>query len=257
MPNGMRGSRRGRRTRNLPRNMQANNKRQHRLDFRGIVAHGRADPPRVLLNPWNTITLSTLIVGTETPLNKCVTFTDVESYFMAQTALPTSTRVYRVVACQLWHIIPNGELNNRVRARFYSLINETVLCDIVKVLAQVDDFGTPARNATAKFIWPRTHSSNVFSSTSVEVILRIALEQSQQVLMHLTVLWKPVGGTSTVTSFIPTDSWPEDGKLKGHWKTVPDTMSSLHNAPLYRSIQQDEDELDSNISESFKEIDIS
>lgn len=220
--NGMRGKGNIRQRRRVQNIVQKSNKQQHKLDYRGIISYGRSDPNRVLLNPWNTITLSTIIVGNETPLNKCLTVLDLHNMFIKQTGITALSNVYRIQMVQCWHIIPNGELNNRIRVRFYSLISETASCDLVKVLANVEDFGTPARNATAKFIWPKTHQSNVFSFSSTATVLRLALEQSQQVLLHLQILWKPIGASSTIWRMMQT----------GESIIERDKMSELHNSEV-------------------------
>lgn len=241
--------RRGNRARRnrVPNNMRRHTRFENQRNFRGIVAHGRSDPPRVLLNPWNQITLTTLITGATTPTPVCTAIRDLDTYFVNQTGGATGNRIYRVMEAQFWHIVPNGELNNRVRARFYSLINETTSCDIVKTLAFIDDYGTPARNATAKFIWPSTHSSNVFSATSIEVVTRLTLESSQQVLAHFKVLWKPVGGSSSLTRFNEETRTIE---------IVPDEVSLIDNAPLYRTRRSDDDNYEESISSSISNINI-
>lgn len=230
MPNGMPNRRRSNKPRRLQNSLRRNNRAEHRADFRGLLPHGCTNPPRVLLNPWNTITLRSLIIGTESPSQVCITFATIDGMFAEQTGISSSQRIlYRVQRAQCWHIIPNGELNNRVRARFYSLINETTTCDIIKTLAQIDDFGTPARNATAKFIWPRTHQSNVFSDTSTEVVLRLSLESSQQVLLQITVLWKSIGSTTNIQMHPSAD---------GKHTFSSDPMTKLLNEEIFRSVLQ-------------------
>lgn len=245
MPNGMR-NRRNRSRRTPVQSQMRLQKRQHHLDFTGIVGRGRSDPSRVSLNPWNSITLSTLVVGTSTPSNKCISFVDLDSFFTAQTSL-SAGQLYRVQSAQVWHIIPNGELNNRVRVRFYSLVGTSTSCDIVKVLSNVEDYGTPARNATAKFIWPLTHSSNVFASTNTNVVLRLTLEASQQVLLHIRVLWKPLGASSTVLRCNPQDN---------SWVLTRDEVSNLHNSPLFAISDDKNEENSESISSSLSRLDL-
>jgi len=222
--NGMSNRRKGRRTAQVPGRVSTD-KQRHRLEFRGIVGRGPADPPRVLLTPWNTITLTTLLVGTAAPSNVCLAVADLTTQFTAQTGIAVSSGTgytFRILSSQAWHIIPNGELNNRVRCRYYSLINETTTCSLVHVLAALDDYGTPARNATTKFTWPLTHSSNVFTQTSTETVMRFTLDASQQVLIHTRILWKPQGGTATITRV------QDDGTLC----VVRDEVSALFSEEL-------------------------
>lgn len=220
--NGMSRNRRGTRRPKVS-NPMPRLRLEHRLDFRGVIPRGRTDPPRVLINPWNSLVLSTIIIGAATSSNRCITFTDIDSMVNLQLGTTNASRIYRIRRSQVWHIIPNGELNNRVRVKFYSLISETSSCDIVKTLAACDDYGTPARNATAAFVWPRTHQSNVFSQTSSAVVLRLTLEPAQQVLVHIELLWKPIGGTSTIHKCDPS------GK---HWSIEKDETAHLFHSDL-------------------------
>lgn len=225
----MPGNRSRGRSRRIPIRMRNAAKREHQLDFRGLTPHGRSDPPRALLNPWNQITLVSLVIGGSDLTNKCITIADCDQFLRNQIGATTQfSRAFRIVEAQAWHIIPNGELNNVVRVRFYSLINETTSCDTIKVLSQVEDYGTPARNATAKFIWPRTHSSNVFGGTSTEVVLRLTLEPSQQVLLHIRAMWRGAGGSISKVTTV-------DGKTV----IAADDASVLFNTPLSRDILDD------------------
>jgi hypothetical protein len=117
--------------------------------------------------------------------------------FRIQSGLPSSVEFgLRIVSMQVWHLVPNGELNNLVRVRFFSLIEGTASCSLTDTLAQVEDQGTIVRNASAKFVWPKTHSSNTFPSVSTRIFSRLTLGAGQNVLVHLHLLWK-FYGTST------------------------------------------------------------
>lgn len=191
-----RGRRRGRGSQSL--RVRASLRHQNRADFAGFTPHGRTDPPRVLLTPWNSLVISTLITAGTTAGNTCLSMTDIAGFFRAQTGLPISTNFsLRLMSAQCWHIVPNGELNNQIKVRFYSLLQTTAACAITYALAQVEDFGTPARNATAKFIWPKTHSSNVYDSNSNIIPIRFTTLPSQQILLHTTILWRFYGSATT------------------------------------------------------------
>lgn len=190
-----RGARRG----GANNRLRAELRREHRADFRGLNLRGRSDPNRVLFTPWNTITISSLLVGTSTASNVCVTLADLHAQFSLQTGIAAAKLEYRVLSNQAWHITPNGELNNRVRVRYFGLLRSLDVCGVANVLSQQEDFGTPSRNATVRFIWPRTHSSNAFSQDSTAIVMRYTLNASQQLLIHTMVLWRPVGGASTIT----------------------------------------------------------
>lgn len=244
---GVRSGRGKRRTRRV-QNRVRSNKNQHRLDFRGIVAHGRSDPPRALLNQWNTATISTLVVGTDSPSNVCITIANLNTYLSSQIGAVTNLeKAFRIQSAQVWHIIPNGELNNRVRCRFYSLINETTTCDIFKVLAQIDDFGTPALNASAKFIWPRTHQSNVFVYNSTEVVLRLTLEASQQVLLHVRVLYRFSGLTTESTTTV---------NLDGSFSIKQNTASHLFLAEQKRLTSSVLEESEDEVIDSLRQLEL-
>lgn len=173
----------------------------NRVENSGTVGSGRSDPHRVVTTPWNTVTLSSLIVGVSTATPVCITVNNLYLQLQAQLGFTgTQTVAMRIMANQVWHIIPNGELNNKVLMRYYSLTNSPDTCELVRTLCTVEDYGTPARNATVKFNWPLVSSNRVFASTATSVVMRHTLEASQQVLSHTRILWRFVGGTTTVTS---------------------------------------------------------
>lgn len=195
-----RGRRRGRGA--VSNKMRASLRHQNRADFAGFTPIGRNDPPRVLLTPWNSLVLSTLVTAGTTAGNTCLSMTDIANLFRSQTGLPTTVLFsMRLISSQCWHIVPNGELNNQIRVRFYSLLQTTGTCAITYALAQIEDFGTPARNATAKFIWPKTHASNVFNSDSNVIPIRFTTLASQQILLHLNILWRFNGSATTAIDF--------------------------------------------------------
>lgn len=195
-----RGRRRGRGA--VSNKMRASLRHQNRADFAGFTPHGRTDPPRVLLTPWNSLVLSTLITGPSSAGNTCLSITDIATLFRMQTGLPVTVAFsLRLISSQCWHIVPNGELNNQVKVRFYSLLQTTGTCAITYALAQIEDYGTPARNATAKFIWPKTHASNVFNFDSNVIPIRFTTLPSQQILLHLSILWRFNGSATTTIDF--------------------------------------------------------
>lgn len=187
---------------------------EHQRDYRGVLAAGRADPGRVLLNPWNTITLSTIILGTASPTNTCLTIDKMHAFFLSQTGITTINNAYRIISAKLWHLVPNGEVNNVLRVRFYSFIDAASSCDLIRTLASVEDYGTPARHAVVSFTWPKVHQSAVKSYADTSQVLRLAQQSNQQTYMQLTVLWKPLGAASSVY---------KDGVI------TRDPVSELHN----------------------------
>jgi len=215
--NGMRNNRRRTtRPRHVETNMQL---RQHdRAQNRGIVYRGNPDPARVIIDPWNTIVVSTLQIGPSSPTNVCLTAAQLWQLLSAQLNLPSgATGTLRIIGFQAWHIVPNGELNNQVRIRAQSLVNLSDTCDSTRTVALLEDYGTPARNATVKFDWPKTHSANVLASTSTAVVLRTSFSAAQQVLYHVRVLWKPLAAASTVMTH----------NIDGSYNIVADEQSRL------------------------------
>lgn len=201
MDNGVRNPRRRtRRSRRVPANLQSELRKQHGLDYRGIVARGRTDPPRVLFTPWNNLTLTfTYTNSTSAAVNKCFDFfTDIKNAFAGQSGLSTTAIDIgvRIMSAQFWHIATEAPINNVVRARFYSLIEGINTCGITDTLAQIQDYGDKMRNATAKFVWPRTHSSNTYPISSTRIWSRITTGIGQTILCHVQVLWKFNGSTS-------------------------------------------------------------
>jgi hypothetical protein len=194
--NGLRGARGRKRRGGIQRGMSRKN--DDRAAYRGIVSRPSYIPPRVLYTPWNSLVLSWEVAGATAATNKCLTIAnDLVPAFRIQAGIPAAVEFgMRIVSMQAWHLIPNGELNNLVRVRFFSLIEGITACALTDTLAQVEDQGTIVRNASAKFVWPKTHSSNTFPSTSTRVFARLTLGAGQHVLVHLHLLWK-FYGTST------------------------------------------------------------
>lgn len=191
-----RRSRRGR----VQRGVRLTNRFVDRAAYRGLVPMPSFIPPRVLYTPWNSLVVSWQVVGTATASNRCLDFfADLTPAFRAQCGLPASVDVgYRLVGLQVWHLVPNGELNNIVRVRFMSLIEGITACSLTDTLAQVEDNGTIVRNASAKFVWPKTHSSNTFPSSSTRIFARLTLGAAQTVLVHATILWKFFGSSANL-----------------------------------------------------------
>lgn len=185
--------------RKVPRKVRGAIRASNKSSFRGFTPRGRSDPPRVILTPWNSITLSTLIVNGETAANKCLNIIDLAKLFYVQTGIPEDTPImFKILNMQLWHISPQDEISNRLRARFYSLLVINTTCSDSEVLSQQEDYGTPARNATIKYIWPRVHSDNIFVYSAIKIFTRLTLDINQQVLGHIRILWRSYGVASTV-----------------------------------------------------------
>jgi len=178
---------------NRVRNITTRNPRlEHRADFRGLVVRGSADPPRVVLSPWNSLVVSWLQTNGTTPADVCVTVANVFANMKAQlgiTSAFTGDLVFRFQRADLWHIIPNGELNNEVVCSFRGLIEPSTTCGVELPLATLSDYGTPARNANVHFIWPRTHSSVALISSNNFPVLDLSMRASQQVLIHFHLLY--------------------------------------------------------------------
>jgi hypothetical protein len=194
--NGLRSARGRKRRGGIQRGMSRKN--DDRAAYRGIVFRPSYIPPRVLYTPWNSLVLSWEVAGAPAASNRCLSISaDLVPAFRIQSGLPSSVEFgLRIVSMQVWHLVPNGELNNLVRVRFFSLIEGTASCSLTDTLAQVEDQGTIVRNASAKFVWPKTHSSNTFPSVSTRIFSRLTLGAGQNVLVHLHLLWK-FYGTST------------------------------------------------------------
>lgn len=184
------------------RGRRANNNLSRRVttirnELRGASPRGTSDPPRVIINPWNTMVLQVVVVGTSTATNVCITPVNVHAAWQTQHTSGTLAVAYRIQRMSIWHLIPNGELNNHVRARFYSLFSVNP-CDNSSVLSTQSDFGTPARLSHIHYVWPRAHQEAVLIYTSTTTIARISLEPTQQVVYHLHLLWRFTGGTTTI-----------------------------------------------------------
>jgi hypothetical protein len=194
--NGLRSARGRKRRGGIQRGMSRKN--DDRAAYRGIVSRPSYIPPRVLYTPWNSLVLSWEVAGAPAASNRCLSISaDLVPAFRIQSGLPSSVEFgLRIVSMQVWHLVPNGELNNLVRVRFFSLIEGTASCSLTDTLAQVEDQGTIVRNASAKFVWSKTHSSNTFPSVSTRIFSRLTLGAGQNVLVHLHLLWK-FYGTST------------------------------------------------------------
>lgn len=191
---------RGRGRRGTIRGVLRGRKNEERAAYRGIVSRPSYIPPRVLYTPWNSLVVSWQVVGATSASNVCLDFfNNLAPAFRAQCGLPTSVDVgLRLESLQVWHLVPNGELNNVIRVRFMSLIEGITACSLTDTLAQVEDNGTIVRNASAKFVWPKTHSSNTFPSSSTRIFARLTLGAAQTVLVHAKILWKFYGTATTL-----------------------------------------------------------
>jgi hypothetical protein len=238
--NGVRSSRRNKRSRRVRSKMH--NKAEHRADYRGIICRGNPDPNRVLIAPWNKIVVSALVVGTPSTSNNCITLTNIHTWLSSRLGI-TASITYRFIRIAFWHIIPNGELNNRVTATIYPLDVSASTCGAATSLAVLDDYGTPARPATLKFIWPRVHQSIVLTSfnNGPTVLARLTLGPSQQVLTHVEILWKTTGA--------PPGIWRPNSQT-GEYELVQDEVNSLLHSQLYTKADCN------SLSDSFAELDV-
>lgn len=199
MNNGSRMRRGGNRRRSNKVSSAVSNKRHNRDNYRGIIANAHFDPPRVLATPWNQLVVSWKFIGGTSASNQCFDFfTDLAPAMRAQCGLPNIDIGYRIESLQVWHLAPNGEVNNVVRVRFMSLIEGITACSVSDTIAALEDYGTPVRPASVKFIWPKTHFSNTFPSSSTRIIARATYGPSQQLLLHAKILWKFVGSTNSL-----------------------------------------------------------
>jgi hypothetical protein len=172
---------------------------EHLADFRGLTVRGSADPPRVILSPWNSLVVVWLQVNGASPTNECVTNADIAAHMKTQLGISSFTGefIFRIERADLWHIIPNGELNNEVQCDFMGLIDPSSACDSPIPLAAITDYGTPALNAHVHFIWPRTHASIASRSIYTNPVIRMQMRASQQILVHMHILYNFPGAVSS------------------------------------------------------------
>lgn len=159
----------------------------------GLAPRGNFDPPRIVATPWNSLVVSLQLEGTTEAKIKCLGTTELLNAFALQTGT-TGTRIdFRIVSAQVWHLIPNGEINNSLNVRFFSSRGPTEACGTNYCISQQLDAGTLTRPATVKFVWPLAESSFPLPSISAQNILSVNLGISQTVLVHLRVLWRSQG----------------------------------------------------------------
>jgi len=181
---------------NVPRNMLS--PRHVHYDMYGYVPRGPQDPPRVLLTPWNSIVLSTTLIGGATASSACVTYANLLTYFTAQTALSGSIN-FRIARASVWQQVPSGEINNQVTARFFDLSASATGCSITDTLSHQIDHGTPARLANVHYVWPKFMQQLSHSATSATPFMRVTLLSAQQVLLHIHCLWRGSGVGTNLT----------------------------------------------------------
>jgi len=198
----------------------------------GIAPRGNSDPPRVLTSPWNKVVVVSEIVGADPQKAKCYSVTDLLNSWAVQLGV-TVTRVdFRIESVQLWHLVPNGELNNSVSARFFSTRGPSGICGTNFTLSQQSDMGTPARNATVKYIWPLAESAFPVPSITAQPIFWVDLLPSQHILAHVHVLWRAQG--KGFVSHRSDDSYEVLTTLHGHncFPPLEDLTTSFENLEL-------------------------
>jgi len=186
-------------TRGRPRRgrgrMSVNSRHLDHLRFFGGPLRGLQDPPRVLLTPWHSIVLQFDIVGTAVASSYCLTPSTVKTRLTFQTSISGNMQ-FRFQRCSVWQQTPNGELNNQVSARFFDLSASSTTCSLTDTLAQISDHGTPARLANIHYQWPQSMQMLIGNDTSTTPFVRVALGPSQQVLLHLHMLFRGQGAAN-------------------------------------------------------------
>lgn len=163
---------------------------QLRRDNRGFIPRGRFDPPRIVTQPWNSVTLAAF---------SSISAAGVHDYSVSslttllQTQLGTNANalLLRFMRVDVWttpiDVVTNTALNFALRASDLMAPDESD-----GYMQWIEDFGTQARPAHCHYVWPQTSQTRVFASQQdgATAIFSVDVPIAQSLIVHVHVLWK-------------------------------------------------------------------
>jgi len=190
-----------RRNRNNNRSQVTVNRRnfvttaQLHRDNRGYVPRGRFDPPRIVVQPWNSVTLAAFSSITQAGIAQ-YSVSSIGTLLKSQIGAPdTSALVIRVSRVDVWttptDVLTNTALNLALRpSSLYAPDAED------GSYQWIEDFGTATRPAHCHFVWPQSQQARTYvtSENTDVVIFAVDVPIAQSIVIHLRVLWKFLAG---------------------------------------------------------------
>jgi len=160
-------------------------------DNRGYVPRGRFDPPRIIVQPWNSVTLAAF---SSIQAAGVVDYT-VESLAVllrSQIGAPTNSNlILRFSRVDIWttpiDVVTNTALNIALRpASFYAPDAED------GNYPWIEDFGTVTRPAHCHYVWAQSQQQRTYvtSENSNVTIFSVDVPIAQSIIIHVRVLWK-------------------------------------------------------------------
>lgn len=164
--------------------------RQLHREERGYVPRGRFDPPRIVVQPWNSVTLaafSSLSAAGVAGYNVQALTTLLQN----QLGLGTGVIQMRFSRVDVWttptDVLTNTALNIALRpASLYAPDAENGW------FQWIEDFGTVTRPAHCHFVWPQAHQARIFNSSdnANTQIFAVDVPIAQSLVVHVHILWK-------------------------------------------------------------------
>lgn len=168
--------------------------RNLRFMLNGAKHRPRHDPPSIVENPWNSLTIAYESNGPSTLTTK-----NIEADVLGTLGLSLEGYAnfnLRIQRAHLWEMTGNFGLV----AEFNDIIHGTSEAPYA-ALATIDD--NPGKNhwANVGFSWPNAHSTyTLLPDRSDLEVLSVFTEDAANILMHIRVLWKTNTEAETLKS---------------------------------------------------------
>lgn len=173
----------------------------------GIAPKGRFDPPRIVVNPWNSLVINTVAIYNEAGVNE-LSISSLATALRVQIGLNTDQRLLmRFRRVDIW-TTPQTVVTSQVNLALLPENLTPLSAGSTSQLQWIEDYGTAVRSAHCHYVWPASMSNAVFDSTdsSAFVIYSVDHSASVGVINHVHVLWRPYGG-DPVPSFRLSDAF--------------------------------------------------
>lgn len=166
-----------------------------RARFDGVAPRGRDDPPRIIANPWNTVTLVSR--GITSGGIQPVTPSSVRTLLISQLGLIgfSGKFDFRFLRVDVW-LDPINTTGGTATSNLGLLPSnfQTSLAaygDGLAVSSWIEDIGTPVKHAHCHYIWPNATSAVSVNSSYSQSIYKIDTKtKGLGFTQHLHLLWR-------------------------------------------------------------------
>lgn len=166
-----------------------------RARFDGITPRGKDDPPRIIANPWNTVTLVSR--GVTTGEMQSVTPSSVRTVLVSQLGLTgfTGKLDFRFLRVDAW-LDPINTTGGTATSNLGLLPSnfQTALASYQDGLAAstwIEDVGTPVKHAHCHYIWPASSAAVSVNSGYSQAVYKIDTKtKGLGFTQHLHLLWR-------------------------------------------------------------------